>query len=63
MAKRNELFIELSARGPLWLAIVTLTIASSIGIAWIFQALLPALPFWAAFVFALPFVAAIIARF
>lgn len=63
MAKRNELFIELSGRGPLWLAIVTLIIASSIGIAWIFQALLPAIPFWPAFLFALPFVAAIIARF
>ena len=63
MAKRNELFIELSARGPLWLAIVILTVASSIGIAWVFQALLPAVPFWPAFLFALPFVAAIIARF
>jgi nicotinamide riboside transporter PnuC len=63
MAKRNELFIELSARGPLWLAIAILTVTSSVGIAWIFQALLPVLPFWAAFIFALPFVAAIIARF
>ena len=63
MAKRNELFIELSARGPLWLAIAILTITSSIGIAWIFQALLPAVPFWPAFIFALPFVAAIIACF
>jgi hypothetical protein len=63
MAKRNELFIELSARGPIWLAIVILSITSAIGIAWILQALMPALPFWGAFVFALPFVAAIIARF
>jgi hypothetical protein len=63
MGKRNELFIELSARGPLWLAIAILTIASSIGIAWIFQALIPALPFWPTFIFVLPFVAAIIARF
>jgi nicotinamide riboside transporter PnuC len=63
MTKRNELFIELSARGPLWLAIAILSIVSSIGIAWIIQALMPALPFWAAFIFALPFVAAIIARF
>jgi hypothetical protein len=45
MAKRNELFIELSARGPLWLAIAILTVTSSVGIAWIFQALLPAVPF------------------
>jgi nicotinamide riboside transporter PnuC len=63
MAKRNELFIELSARGPLWLAIIILSITSSIGIAWIFQALIPVLPFWPAFIFALPFVAAIITRF
>jgi len=63
MTKRNELFIELSAKGPLWLAIAILSVASSIGIAWILQALMPALSFWAAFVFAFPFVAAIIARF
>jgi hypothetical protein len=45
------------------LAIVALTIINALLVAWALQALLPSLPFGLAFVFALPFVAAIVRFF
>ena len=56
MSKLNKLL-------PSRIAIVVLTIINTSLIAWALQALLPSLSFGLAFIFALPFVAAIIRFF
>lgn len=56
MIKRRSLL-------PARMAIVVLTIVNALLAAWALQALLPSLSFGLAFVFALPFVAAIVRFF
>jgi hypothetical protein len=61
--KRNEAFIELSAKGTAWAVILLLVSASSALLTACIQLLLPGLPFWAVLLFVFPFVLAIVSRF